>query len=86
MHRADLIDVLAGAAKRQNVTFELGAQVASVRPGSPPQVQLVDGSTRRAELIVAADGIHSVARPVLNGPDAAEFSGQVAWRRLFRTR
>ena len=82
MHRADLIDVLAGAAKRQNVTFELGAQVASVRPGSPPQVQLVDGSTRRAELIVAADGIHSVARPVLNGPDAAEFSGQVAWRAI----
>ena len=80
MHRADLVDVLAGAAKRQNVTFELGAQVASIRPGSPPQVQLVDGSIRRAELVVAADGIHSVARPVLNGPDAAQFSGQVAWR------
>jgi salicylate hydroxylase len=82
LHRADLIDVLAGAAKRQNVTFEMGAQVASVRPGATPQVQMTDGSTRRAELIVAADGIHSVARPALNGPDDAAFTGQVAWRAL----
>lgn len=82
IHRADLIDLLAGAAKRENVTIELGAQVASIRPGDTPQVQMVDGSTRRAELIVAADGIHSVARPVLNGADAAAFTGQVAWRAL----
>lgn len=82
VHRADLIDLLAGAAKRATVTFEMGAQVASIRPGKVPQVQMVDGSTRRAELVVAADGIHSVARPALNGPDEAAFSGQVAWRAL----
>ena len=85
-HRADLIDLLAGAAKRGNVTFEMGAQVASIRPGTTPQVQMADGSTRRAELVVAADGIHSVARPVLNGPDAAVFSGQVAWRAVVPNR
>ncbi len=82
VHRADLIDLLAGAAKRANVTFEFDAQVASIRPGPTPQIQMTDGSTRRAELVVAADGIHSVARPVLNGPDKAAFSGQVAWRAL----
>ena len=82
MHRADLIDVLAGAAKRANVSFEMGAQVATVRPGSLPVVQMVNGATRRAELVVAADGIHSVARPVLNGADKAAFTGQVAWRAL----
>lgn len=80
MHRADLVDVLAGAAKRANVSFELAAQVASIRPGPLPQVQMSDGGRRRAELVVAADGIHSVARPVLNGADKAVFSGQVAWR------
>jgi len=82
LHRADLIDLLAGAAKRANVTFELGATVAAVRPGETPQVQMTDGSTRRAELVVAADGIHSVARALLNGADTAKFSGQVAWRAL----
>lgn len=82
MHRADLVAVLANAAMRAGVRIETGSQVASVRPGEPPQVQLSGGATRKAELIVAADGIHSVARPVLNGPDAAQFSGQVAWRAL----
>jgi salicylate hydroxylase len=82
VHRADLIDMLAGAAKRANVTFEMGAAVASIRPGALPQVQMTDGSTRRAEVVIAADGIHSVARSVLNGPDKAAFSGQVAWRAL----
>ena len=86
VHRADLVDLLAGAAKRANVTFEMGAQVASIRPGTTPQVQMTDGSTRRAELVVAADGIHSVVRPVLNGPDEAVFSGQVAWRALVPNR
>ncbi|MDG1167707.1 MAG: FAD-dependent monooxygenase [Sulfitobacter sp.] len=80
VHRADLIDMLAGAAKRGNVTFEMGAQVASVRPGPIAQVQMANGRIQRAELVVVADGIHSVARPVLNGPDVAAFSGQVAWR------
>ena len=79
-HRAALIDVLAAAARRGNVTFDLGKQVASVRPGALPEVRLTDGTIRRAELIVAADGIHSVARPALNGADISRFTGQVAWR------
>lgn len=86
MHRADLVEVLAAAAKRANVSFEFGGAVASIRPGPLPQVQMVDGSTRRAEVVVAADGIHSVARPVLNGPDVAGFTGQVAWRALVENR
>ncbi|KZY02653.1 MULTISPECIES: FAD-dependent monooxygenase [unclassified Sulfitobacter] len=79
-HRAGLIEVLADAARRANVTFDLGRQVASVRPGALPQIQMTDGTIRRAEVVVAADGIHSVARPVLNGADTARFTGQVAWR------
>lgn len=86
MHRADLVDVLAGAAKRENVTFEMGAQVASVRPGDIPKVQMSDGSVRRADVVVAADGLHSVARSVLNGADKAQFSGQVAWRATVENR
>lgn len=86
LHRADLVAVLADAARRANVTFEMNAQVAAIRPGAAAQVQMADGSTRRAELVVAADGIHSVARSVLNGADKAGFSGQVAWRALVPNR
>ncbi|QFT60100.1 3-hydroxybenzoate 6-hydroxylase 1 [Sulfitobacter sp. THAF37] len=82
LHRADLVDMLAGLARRANVSFEFGTPVASVRPGALPQVQLEGGGTRQAEVVIAADGIHSVARPVLNGADQAAFTGQVAWRAL----
>lgn len=80
MHRADLVDVLARAAREHNVTFEMGAQVRDVTAGDTPQLVMADGSTRRAELIVGADGIHSRVRSVLNGADDAFFTGQVAWR------
>ena len=82
LHRADLIDLLREAAQRANVSFETDAQVASIHPGALPQVQMARGGRRRAELVVAADGIHSVGRVQLNGADKARFSGQVAWRAL----
>ena len=80
MHRADLIEVLRQAALEHNVSFEMGYTVQSVAPGETPTLTLTDGTTRRAELIVGADGIHSNARTALNGTDAAFFTGQVAWR------
>ncbi len=80
MHRADLVDVLLQAAREQNVSFELGCKVTSVTSGETPQVQLESGETRRAEVIIGADGIHSAARMTLNGADNAFFTGQVAWR------
>ena len=80
MHRADLIDVLARAAREHNVSFEMGAQVRDVITGETPELVLEDGSTRRAEMIIGADGIHSRARIALNGADNAFFTGQVAWR------
>ncbi|EEB83527.1 salicylate hydroxylase [Roseobacter sp. GAI101] len=86
VHRADLIDVLFGAAKRGNVSVELGAQVEKVVPGGPPTLLLADHARRRAELIVDAGGIHSKTRATLNGDDAAQFSGQVAWRALIPNR
>lgn len=80
VHRADLIDVLAQAARENNVSFDLGAQVAQVTAGDPAGLTMKDGSSRRAELIIGADGIHSRARVALNGADDPFFTGQVAWR------
>jgi len=81
VHRADIIDLLAQAARRANVSLELGVKVAEVTPGDAlPSLTVEDGTTRQAELILGADGLHSRARTALNGPDAARFTGQVAWR------
>ena len=71
LHRADLIDLLAGACAEAGVSVRLGSRPESVAdlPGG-------------ADLIVAADGIHSRFRAVLNGEEAPFFTGQVAWRAM----
>ena len=82
VHRADLVRVLLKAALEANVSLELGRKVARVLPGDLPEIHFTDGSASRAEFIVAADGLHSVARAAVNGKTEAQFTGQVAWRAL----
>ncbi|WP_300029752.1 FAD-dependent monooxygenase [uncultured Roseobacter sp.] len=82
VHRADLIRLLARAARHQNVSVEMNRRAVRITPGALPEVSFADGSVMRSELIVCADGIHSAGRPaVWNAPEAA-FTGQVAWRAL----
>lgn len=67
-HRADLIDLLAGACRGAGVQVHLGAKA--------------DTSRCDADLVVGAEGIHSPTRAVLNGTDVPFFTGQVAWRTI----
>ncbi|MEZ5716010.1 MAG: FAD-dependent oxidoreductase [Paracoccaceae bacterium] len=83
IHRADLIGLLEAGAREAGVELELGAKVARVEDGSDsggPVAVLEQGGERRADLIVGADGLHSVLRPALNGAATPFFTGQVAWR------
>jgi salicylate hydroxylase len=82
IHRADLLDALKGAARRAGAEIRLGQRVTEVRPGDIPEVVLSNGDRLRAELIVGADGVHSVARSVLNPQSTAIFTKQVAWRSI----
>jgi len=79
LHRADLLGLLGQAARDAGIEMALGQRVTGVIPGAPAQV-LLDGAVRKADLVVGADGLHSVLRPVLNGQSAPFFTGQVAWR------
>ncbi|MFD1511271.1 FAD-dependent monooxygenase [Lacimonas salitolerans] len=80
VHRADLITLLADAARAAGVTIRLLQQVRDVVPGDVPQVILQTGEVCTADLVIGADGLHSVLRPVLNGEARPFFTGQVAWR------
>ena len=80
VHRADLIDLLAGAARDAGVQIRLLQRARSVVPGVRPEVQLCNGDSVHADLVIGADGLHSVMRPVLNGDAKPLFTGQVAWR------
>jgi 2-polyprenyl-6-methoxyphenol hydroxylase-like FAD-dependent oxidoreductase len=82
IHRATLVDILrAPLAERALVA---GAEVVDVHPESPVSVAyLRDGEPRqiRADLVVAADGIHShVRRNLWERPGRVRYSGTTAWR------
>ncbi len=80
VHRADLLNLLLGAAVQSGVEVSTGFQVMNVTPDTTPKVMDHDGNTHSADLIVGADGLHSVARAALNGTVAPFFTQQVAWR------
>lgn len=81
LHRADLIDLLAQGLDGAETRFV--AQVAQVNPQGPrPSVMLKGGEVLSADLVLGADGLPSVLRPVLQPGTlkAPFFTGQVAWR------
>lgn len=81
VHRADLVEVLAGAAREAGVTFRLGTRVAAVTPGAEgTRLTLADGTEEDHGLVIAADGLSSPARAALNPKSRPWFTGQVAWR------
>ncbi|SDW47856.1 FAD-dependent monooxygenase [Roseicitreum antarcticum] len=79
-HRADLVAMLADHARAAGVEIVLNACAVSVTPGAPATVQLADGTTEQADLVVGADGLRSVTRAAVGPAAPAAFTGQVAWR------
>jgi len=80
IHRADLIEVLAEGVREAGARIRLLQKVSSVEGGAQPCVHLASGARTEADLVIGADGLHSVMRPVLNGVSTPFFTRQVAWR------
>lgn len=80
VHRADLIDLLAEGARAAGVKIRLLQQISKVLPGNRPEIQLKSGTTVHPDLVIGADGLHSLTRKALNGQDQPFFTRQVAWR------
>ena len=80
VHRADLIALLEQGAREAGVTIRLNEHVEQVSDGSKPCVTLKSGARHEADVVVGADGVHSVVRKVLNGGRQPFFTGNVAWR------
>jgi salicylate hydroxylase len=80
-HRADLLDVLSAALPKDIV--KLGARCVGVETGeNGASARFTDGTEIEADVIVGADGIHSVVRASLFGPDAPRFTGKICYRCL----
>jgi salicylate hydroxylase len=81
LHRADLHDALRVALGEQHLT--LGARCVAVeqRDGAAT-ARFADGREATGALLVGADGIHSVVREHVAGPDRPVWSRQISWRGL----
>ena len=83
IHRADLIDALAGAAAaRPLVTLQTGAEVGGIEQTGEGVSLSAGGRRFWGAALIGADGIHSAVRSFLFGPEAPSFTGTVAWRSL----
>ena len=69
VHRARLVEMLEAEARKAGIAIHLGQAITTET--------LPDG-----ELIIGADGLHSVLRRHLNGTEKPFFTGQTAWRAL----
>jgi salicylate hydroxylase len=79
-HRADLIAGLEAAARAAGTAVQLLQRVTAVELGARAEAVVRTGARLPADLLVGADGVHSVLRSALNGPARPFFTGQVAWR------
>lgn len=83
LHRADLLEMLAAAARASGVQLRLLQQIETVILGDhAPRLVSAQGAESEAPLMIGADGLHSRVRAALNGQVAPFFTHQVAWRAL----
>jgi salicylate hydroxylase len=81
VHRADLVALLRDALPAG--TLRLGAECVSIEQDSLcATVTLRSGETIDADAVIGADGIHSVVREALHGPEEKQFANIVMWRAL----
>jgi salicylate hydroxylase len=79
-HRADLLAALGSAVPAGSV--RLGKRCVSVDAGSPAVLRFADGSRAEADVVIGADGVHSVVRAALAEAAAPVYSGICAFRAL----
>src|SRR5215831_6375382 len=81
MHRADVVDFLA-AALPSGVVHTHHRCTGCAQDDESARVTFANGATAEADIVVAADGIHSELRQYVAPPSRPVFSGSVAYRGL----
>ena len=82
MHRGDLHEALVSAVPADRI--ERGKKLVDLdwRSGGV-ELRFADGTTARADAVIAADGIHSKVRELWMGQERINHTGRVAYRTTF---
>ena len=84
MHRGDLHAALASIVPA--ALIQRDKRLVDLDQGrGGVTLRFADGSTARADAVIGADGVHSRVREILLGPEAATYTGRVAYRTVFPT-
>ena len=79
IHRADLLRLLAGEVSQGSI--HLNADCVGFRPEQETIIShFADGQQHQTDLLVGADGLHSVIREQLLGKEPPRYSGYTCWR------
>ena len=82
MHRADLHDALASVVPDDIV--HLNKKLVGLdQHGGQVTLAFADGTRAQADAVVGADGVHSVVRDIIIGPDTPLHKGRIAYRAVF---
>jgi salicylate hydroxylase len=84
VHRADMLAMLAEGLPADRL--HLGHKVTAVtNSGERVELQFANGARASADIVIGADGIRSVVRQILLGPENPQFTGCIAYRGLVPT-
>lgn len=85
LHRADLLDTLRAAVPGEWV--RLGARCTAVEAGRDGALlRFADGGAVEVDVVIGADGVHSVVRGAVTEPAPPEYSGVCAFRAVVPAR
>jgi salicylate hydroxylase len=81
MHRADMVELLAAALP--DGVVRCGHRATGFeQSGERARVHFANGTSAEADVVVAADGIHSALRPYVFPPSTPVFHGTISYRGL----
>jgi len=82
LHRGDLHAALLSIVPPQSI--RLGRKLVGLAPQGPRvQLSFADGSEAEADVVIGADGVHSLVRDHVAGPEQPRFTGRLAYRTTF---
>ncbi|MDB5651974.1 MAG: hypothetical protein JWL62_3494 [Hyphomicrobiales bacterium] len=82
LHRADLHDALASVVPDE-VVHRSKKLIGFRQDDAGVDLSFANGSTARCDCMIAADGVHSLVRERLLGPEKPRYTGRVAYRTAF---
>ena len=82
MHRAVLHDALAAVVPA--AVIHLNKKLAGLdQSGNQVTLTFTDGARAQADAVIGADGVHSMVREIIIGPDAPIHKGRIAYRAIY---